>query len=125
MAETNNHRVRKIDLATGTVGTLAGSGVSGNDDGPPGEATFNQPIGLAVDLDGTVYVTDVSNNNIRRIDTLGNVTTLAGTGNNKFQDGPGVDAKFKNPRGLAIDRSLGILWVVDTENQRIRKVALR
>ena len=125
VADTNNHRVRRIELATNHVTTLAGSGAAGLDDGPPGEATFSQPIGVAVDLDGTVYVTEVNNNDIRRVDTLGNVTTLAGTGNDKFQDGPGVKAKFRGPRGLAIDRAKGILYVVDTENQRIRKITLR
>ena len=125
VADTNNHRVRRIDLATRRVGTLAGSGGVGLDDGPPGEATFNQPIGLAVDTDGTVYVSEVSNNDIRRIDTQGNVTSLAGKSNDKFRDGAGAFAFFANPRGLAIDRQRGILYVVDTENQRIRKIALR
>jgi sugar lactone lactonase YvrE len=125
VADTNNHRVRRIDLATRRVGTLAGSGAVGMDDGPPGEATFDQPIGLAVDTDGTVYVSEVFNNDIRRIDPQGNVTSLAGKGNDKFRDGPGAFAYFDNPRGLAIDRQRGILYVVDTENQRIRQIALR
>ena len=125
VADTNNDRVRRIDLTNNRVSTLAGSGVTGMDDGPPGEATFNQPIGLAVDSDGTVYVSEVSNNDIRRVDLLGNVTTLAGTGSNKFRDGAGAFARFSQPRGLAIDRQRGILYVVDTDNQRIRQIALR
>jgi sugar lactone lactonase YvrE len=125
VADTNNHRVRRIDLATNRVSTLAGSGISGMVDGPPGESAFNQPIGLAVDSDGTLYVSEVSNNDVRRVDLLGNVTTLAGTGSNKFRDGAGAIARFSQPRGLAIDRQRGLLYVVDTENQRIRQIALR
>ena len=125
VADTNNDRVRRIDLTNNRVSTLAGSGATGMDDGPPGEATFNQPIALAVDSDGTVYVSEVSNNDVRRIDLQGNVTTLAGTGTNKFRDGAGASARFSQPRGLAIDRQRGVLYVVDTENQRIRQITLR
>jgi len=125
VADTNNQRIRRIDLATNRVSTLAGSGVSGMDDGPPGESAFNQPIGLAVDSDGILYVSEVSNSDVRRVDLLGNVTTLAGTGANKFRDGAGAIARFSQPRGLAIDRQRGLLYVVDTENQRIRQIALR
>ncbi|MFL6274050.1 MAG: IPT/TIG domain-containing protein [Blastocatellia bacterium] len=125
VADTNNHRVRRIDLTTRRVGTLAGSGAAGQDDGPRGESSFNQPIGLAVDTDGTVYVSEVLNNDIRRIDTQGNVTSLAGKGAERFRDGTGADSYFDNPRGLAIDRLHGILYVVDTENQRIRQITLR
>jgi sugar lactone lactonase YvrE len=125
VADTNNHRIRRIDLATRRVGTLAGNGDAGQDDGPPGESSFSQPIGLAVDSDGTLYVSEVNNNDIRRIDVQGNVTTLAGKGSNKFRDGAGAFAYFDSPRGLAIDRQHGILYVADTENQRIRQIALR
>ena len=72
-----------------------------------------------------MYVSEVSNNDVRRIDLQGNVTTLAGTGTNKFRDGAGASARFSQPRGLAIDRQRGVLYVVDTENQRIRQITLR
>ncbi|HKP10804.1 MAG TPA: SMP-30/gluconolactonase/LRE family protein, partial [Blastocatellia bacterium] len=125
VADTNNNRVRQIELATARVSTLAGSGEAGLTDGPAGAATFNQPIGLAVDVDGTLYVSEVANHDIRRIDLQGNVTSLAGRGNPKFRDGAGASASFNSPRGLALDRARGILYVVDTENQRIRQIALR
>ena len=124
VADTNNHRVRKIDLISNRVDTLAGSGFPSNDDGPAGEAAFNQPIGLALDSDGTLYVSEIFGSDIRRIDPLGNVTTLAGK-TSKFKDGPGLEAFFDNPRGLAIDKQRGILYVADQENSRIRKIVLR
>lgn len=124
VADTNNHRVRKIDLLNNRVDTVAGSGAPGNEDGPRGEASFNQPIGLALDSDGTLYVSEVFGSDIRRIDPLGNVTTVAGKVS-KFKDGPGLEAFFANPRGLAIDKQRGILYVADQENSRIRKVVLR
>ena len=125
VADTNNNRVRQIDLATGRVSTLAGSGDAGLTDGPAGQAMFNQPIGLAVDTDGTLYVSEVANHDIRRVDRQGNVSTLAGRGNPKYKDGTGAASSFDSPRGLAIDRARGILYVVDTENQRIRQITLR
>lgn len=124
VADTNNHRVRKIDLLNNRVDTLAGNGNPGNDDGPAGEATFNQPIGLALDSDGTLYVSEIFGSDIRRIDPLGNVTLVTGK-TSRFKDGPGLEALFNNPRGLAIDRQRGILYVADQENSRIRKIVLR
>ena len=125
VADLNNARIRRVDLQTRRVETYAGSGLLGNADGPPGEATFSQPIGLAVDSDGTLYVSDFAGNRIRRIDTEGNVSTVAGDQKTKFRDGPGITATFNLPRGIALDRQRGILYVADTENQRVRAIALR
>jgi sugar lactone lactonase YvrE len=107
VADTNNGRIRRIDLTSGFVDTLAGSGSLNIDDGPPGDAGFIQPIGVAVDSDGTVYVTEIGGNNSR------------------FRDGPGVSAKFAQPRGILIDRVRGVLYVADYENMRIRIIHLR
>ena len=125
VADTRNNRVRKIDVVGRRVDTLAGSGNAGTQDGPGSEATFDQPIGLALDSDGTLYVSEVFGNDIRRVDSLGNVSALAGGGSFKFRDGLGIDAKFNQPRGLAIDVQRRILYVADTENFRIRKIELR
>lgn len=125
VADMNNNRVRKIDLVDKRVSTLAGGGTDFILDGPGGEATFFQPIGLACDSDGVVYVAEWTASEIRRIDPAGNVTTLAGGGTTKLRDGPGVLARFNQPRGLAIDRQRGILCVADYENFVIRKIALR
>jgi SMP-30/gluconolaconase/LRE-like protein len=125
VADTLNVRIRKIDLLNGVVTSYAGSGETGVDDGPAHDATFTQPIGLALDKDGVLYVSELGLNDIRRVDTEGNVSTLAGGGDSKFRDGTGVDARFDTPKGMAIDTAHGILYVVDQENFRIRKIVLR
>ncbi|MFY9555076.1 MAG: SMP-30/gluconolactonase/LRE family protein [Blastocatellia bacterium] len=125
VADTNNNRVRKVDLATGRVSTLAGGGSGDIVDGPGGEARFFRPIGLALDSDGTLYVAELGNSDIRRIDSAGNVTTVAGGGGSKLRDGAGVLARFNQPRGLAIDLRTGTLYIADYENFVIRKIELR
>ncbi|HVG18566.1 MAG TPA: SMP-30/gluconolactonase/LRE family protein [Blastocatellia bacterium] len=125
VADTRNNRVRRVDVLNRRVDTFAGSGDAGTQDGPGSEAFFNQPIGLALDSDGTLYVSEVLGNDVRRIDPSGNVSTLAGDGTARFRDGLGVDARFDQPRGLAIDLQRRVLYVADTENFRIRKIQLR
>lgn len=125
VADTNNNRVRKIDLINNRVSTFAGGGKGDVVDGPKGEAVLSQPIGLALDSDGVLYVTEFGANDIRRIDPAGNVTSLAGHGGQKLLDGPGLEARFALPRGLAIDRQTGVLYIADYENLVIRKIALR
>ncbi len=120
VADANNHRVRKIDVA-GNVTTLAGSG-QGFLDGPGASAKFYRPQDVAVDGNGLVYVADTYNNRIRRVATNGVVTTVAGSGATGFADGKGVAAKFYRPGGVALDGA-GVLFVADTYNSRIRRVA--
>jgi sugar lactone lactonase YvrE len=124
VADLNNHRIRTVNLATGQVGTLSGNGEIGSLDGPPSESSFNQPIGITRDSDGTLYVTEISSSLIRRVDLSGNATTVAGGSRVKFRDGTGVLATFKNPRGITIDRTARRLIVADYENFRIREIAL-
>ncbi|HXG66420.1 MAG TPA: SMP-30/gluconolactonase/LRE family protein, partial [Blastocatellia bacterium] len=125
VADTRNNRIRRINLQTRRVETFAGSGDSGVVDGPAVTATFAGPIGLAIDADGVIYVSEYLGNRIRRIDPAGNVTTLAGNNKRRFRDGAGLQATFEQPRGLAIDRERGILYVADYENFRVRAIALR
>ena len=125
VADTNNNRVRRIDLINNRVSTFAGGGKGDVVDGPKGEAVLFQPIGLALDSDGVLYVTEFGANDIRRIDPAGNVTSLAGQGGQKLLNGPGLDARFAFPRGLAIDKQSGVLYIADYENLVIRKIALR
>ena len=118
-ADSNNHRIRKIDTS-GNVTTLAGSS-RGFADGAGSAAKFNLPHYLAIDANDNVYVADTYNHKIRKLDTSGNVTTLAGSSRG-FTDGASVVAKFNYPRGLHYDSGSNILYVADTNNNRIRSI---
>ncbi len=118
VADTSNHRIRKVS-PTGTVTTLAGSGASGFANGTSTKAKFQYPYGVAVG-GGYVYVADTNNNRIRKVTSLGDVTTLAGYGTPSFADGKSTTAKFQYPHGVAVDGS-GNVYVADTTNARIRR----
>ncbi len=97
IADTDNHRVRRINRRTETMTTLAGTGVSGfsGDGGPASEAQLNQPVGVAVDIAGNVYIADRGNRRIRKVDLLQTITTIAGRGGDREVDSqqpPGVCA---------------------------------
>ena len=119
VADYYNNRIRKI-TPSGEVSTFAGSGTSGNVDGQGINAQFNNPIGITVDLNGNIYVGDESSNNIRKIASTGEVTTLAGSSSG-FADGQGVNAQFRNLTGLASDKQ-GNIYAADYFNNRIRKI---
>ena len=123
VADTGNHTIRMIDPGSGVVATVAGlAGHPGGDDGPGSAARSNFPSGVAVDRDGTLYVTDEDNHTIRKIDSLGVVSTLAGqTGLSGSGDGPGAAAMFKYPSAMAVDEA-GNAYVADTGNHTIRKI---
>src|SRR5579871_538226 len=115
--------VVKISPA-GTVTLIAGTGSQGfsGDGGPATSATFNAPQGIALDGAGNVYVADTGNRRVRKIDTTGKITTIAGGGGGFSGDGgPAVGAGFSNPSGIAVD-SAGNVYISDSGNSRIRKV---
>jgi sugar lactone lactonase YvrE len=116
--------IRAIDLATGTVTTLAGTGSNGGTDGPVAQASFNVPSGLAY-AGGMLYVADTENHTVRRIDlAAGMVTTIAGTyGMPGATDDVGAAARFVEPEGIALDGA-GNLFIADTDNNTIRKMVL-
>jgi len=122
VAELGSDTIRMI-TSGGVVTTLAGTaGSAGSVNGTGANATFNQPIGIAVDGSGNVYVADSANNMIRKIASGGVVTTLAGApGTQGSADGTGAAARFHSPRGLAVDGS-GNIFVADSENCTIRKI---
>ena len=129
VADSSNNLVRKI-AAGGQVSTLAGGGIvgkaaSGCADGVGVSATFNNPIGIAVDTWGSVFVADTFNQLIRKITTAGVVSTVAGGGSAGgtapgYSDGMGAGALFTAPRGIAVN-AVGSVFVADTENHLVRK----
>ncbi|MEO7716401.1 MAG: hypothetical protein ABIY70_09365 [Capsulimonas sp.] len=129
VTEQAGQDVRKIVLtgsdpkapASYTVSKLAGTGSAGSTDGNGAGASFSSPNGIAVAPDGVLYVADRMNVRIRRIDTNGNVTTIAGTGAGGSADGSGNAASFAAPRGVAYVN--GAIIVAD--GARIRQVTLK
>lgn len=128
IADTMNHRVRKVDAATGVISTIAGTGQRrySGDGGLATKAALNEPVALAVDDRGNLYIADQSNNRVRRVDlNTGLITTVAGTGEMGYTgDGmPAVAAGLSGPSGLAIGPD-GDLYIADTFSGRIRRVEL-
>ena len=125
VADTGNHTIRKVTSA-GLVSTLAGLAAnSGYADGSGTAARFNSPAGIAVDSSGNVYVADTGNHTIRRITPAGVVTTIAGAaGIPGAATGTGSAARFNGPAGVAVDNTSGIVYLADTTNHVIRKLAL-
>jgi len=126
VADTGNHTIRRVVLATGAVSTIAGSpGVSGSADGSGAVARFKSPWGLAIDTNSgfsTIYIADSGNNTIRRLDVANNqVTTIAGTaGPGASMDGMGTTARFNSPRAVALDASTNKLYIADSLNNTVR-----
>ena len=116
----DNDRIRML-RPDGSVATLAG-GIEGFQDGQGAAARFDTPSGLALDAIGNLYVADTGNHAIRKVTPEGVVTTLAGTGTPGWRDGPGAQAQFDGPMGLAVDAT-GRVIVADAYNDRIRAIA--
>jgi hypothetical protein len=125
VADTRNHTIRMITVATKAVVTLAGgAGQGGVKDGVGTFASFRHPVGVAVDNAGSVYVTDDVANTIRRIDiATQTVTTLAGVADTPGStDGAFGSGLFNGPYGVTF--ASGFLYVVDSNNATIRKVTV-
>jgi hypothetical protein len=126
VSEVVGQRLRLIaNDAAHTVSTLAGSGTPGAYDGAGTAATFRNPVAVAVDRIGAVYVADSGNHRIRRVDPgpRHQVSTVTG-GADGFADGPLATARFRLPIALAFAAD-GALLVVDELDARIRRVDLR
>lgn len=125
IADRFNHRVRRVDAVTGIITTIAGTGTAGysGDGGLAIHAHLDQPIGLAIEADGTIYISDNHNDCIRKIDPSGTITTYAGTGTagDSGDGGPATAAQLHGPWGLALDGDNN-LYIADRENDRVRMV---
>ena len=124
IADSGNHRIRKVSLS-GVISTVAGTGTGGfsGDGGAADKSELNNPVGVAVDSLGDLYIADAGNHRIRKVSLSGVISTVAGTGTGGFSgDGGAADkSELNNPVGVAVD-SLGNLYIADSGNHRIRKV---
>ena len=126
IADHFNHRIRRVDGATGVITTVAGNGTLSfsGDGGPATSSGLNHPSGVTVDTLGNVFIADRFNHRVRRVDgTTGLIETVAGNGTPGFSGdgGSATSASLKIPQGVAVDPA-GNVFVADTDNNRIRRV---
>src|SRR5208283_3417442 len=125
IADTNNQRVREVNNSTGMITTVAGSGNFALGDGGPATAAFlNNPMGVAVDASGNLYIADTRNERIREVKlSTGVITTVAGNGTYGYSgdNGPATAAELEGPQGVVVDAS-GNLYIADLFSNVIREV---
>lgn len=121
IADTYNHLIRKVVLATGNVTTLAGNGTAALTDGTGTKAQFYHPVSIVCDNQGNLFVGDFHNNCIRKVTPSGVVTTIAGNAVAGTTDGTGTLAKFSNPEEVVMDPQ-GILYVMEFSSSNIRRI---
>ena len=126
ICETTTHVVRRLDLGTGRISTVAGTGRKGysGDGGPATAATLNEPYEVRFDTHGNMFFVEMRNNIVRRVDARsGIISTIAGSGEQGFSGdgGPATKAKLSRPHSIALDGSNN-LYICDIGNHRIRRV---
>lgn len=124
IADSGNHRIRRIDLTTSVITTFAGNGTPAyaGDGGKPTSASLKNPLGVAVDNQGTVYIADSSNHRVRTVKN-GTIKTLTGNGTAAFAgDGYSAgSAKVNYPANVSVDASRNV-FIADQGNRRVRKI---
>ena len=126
IADSSNNKIRKLNVKTGEIATIAGTGVAGfgGDNGPAKDALLSYPTDVDIDSDGNVYFSDMSNNMIRVINTDGIIFTRVNSGGIAGFSGDGYfpsSAQLNAPEGISID-SAGNIYIADTQNNRIRVI---
>ena len=122
IADNGNNRVRKVS-PSGIISTIAGNGTGGfsGDGSAATSAKLNSPAGVAVDGSGNIYIADYNNNRIRKVNSSGIISTIAGNGTGGFSGdgGASVNAQLFNPRSVALD-GMANVYIADYNNSRIR-----
>jgi len=127
IADTGNHAIRRVSAATGIIATVAGSGAPGSsgDGGDATAARLSLPRGVVAAANGDLYIADAGNNKVRRVaEATGIITTIAGTGAAGYAGDGGLAtaARLRSPGGIELAPN-GDLYIADTSNQAIRRVA--
>jgi len=121
ISDAGNHRVRRVDAESGIIETVAGTGSDGfsGDGGPATEADLNFPWGLFLSEEGDLYIAEFGGNRVRKVNTSGRITTVAGKGPSGFglsgfdgDGGPATQASLNSPSGVFLDQT-GELYIVD------------
>jgi len=125
IADRNNNRIRKVDLASGVITTAAGTGTSGfsGDEGQATAARMADPRSVTVDADGNLYIADSGNHRVRGVTPGGVISTIAGTGltGNTGDGGPAIDADLHVPVYVTVSPA-GTLYICELNNNRVRRV---
>jgi hypothetical protein len=126
IVDSGNYRIRKVTGSSGVITTIAGDGDygGGGDDGQATSAQLRIASGVAVDTAGNIYIADLDDDRIRKVDAItGVITTIAGTDTNGYagDGGPATNAQLNYPNGVAVGAT-GNVYIADTGNSRIRKV---
>lgn len=122
VADLKNRRIRRVDLKTGIVTTVAGNGKRGvpKDGAIATKSPLVDPRAVTVDRKGNIYILERGGHALRKVDPQGKIYTVAGTGKRGYKDGPALQAQFGSPKHLCIDGQDAIL-IADDQNRAVRR----